>query len=48
VGTGAFPDLKTAAQRTLTRQALTPPNPEIHRTYEPIYDRFRKRLVAAR
>src|SRR5205814_9102469 len=24
VGTGAFPDLKTAAQRTLTRQALTP------------------------
>ncbi len=48
VGAGAFPDLTTAAQRTLTRQALTPPNPEIHRTYEPIYDRFRKRLVAAR
>jgi xylulokinase len=48
VGAGAFPDLKTAAQRTLTRQALVPPNPEIHRAYEPIYDRFRKRLVAAR
>ncbi|HEV8381851.1 MAG TPA: xylulokinase [Gemmatimonadales bacterium] len=48
VGAGAFPDLKTAAQRTLTRQALTPPNPEIHRTYEPIYDRFRKQVVAAR
>jgi len=48
VGAGAFPDLKTAAQRTLTRQALVPPNPEIHRAYEPIYDRFRKRLIAAR
>ena len=48
VGAGAFPDLKTAAQRTLTRQPPKPPNPEIHRTYEPIYDRFRKRLVAAR
>ena len=42
VGAGAFPDLKTAAQRTLTRQRPTPPNPEIHRAYEPIYERFRK------
>ncbi|HYU28436.1 MAG TPA: FGGY-family carbohydrate kinase, partial [Gemmatimonadales bacterium] len=48
VGTGAFPDLETAAQRTLTRQALTPPNPETHKTYESIYDRFRKQFVAAR
>jgi len=48
VGAGAFPDLKTAAQRTLTRQPPTPPDPEIHRIYESIYDRFRKRLVAAR
>jgi xylulokinase len=48
VGAGAFPDLKTAAQRTLTRQPPTPPNPEIHRTYEPIYARFRTQLVAAR
>src|SRR5207247_6225674 len=47
VGTGAFPDLKTAAQRTLTRQPPTPPNPEIHSAYEPIYERFRKRWVAA-
>ncbi len=43
VGAGAFPDLKTAAQRTLTRQPLTPPNPEIHSAYEPIYERFRNR-----
>jgi xylulokinase len=48
VGAGTFPDLKTAAQRTLTRQPLAPPNPDNHRTYEPIYDRFRARLVAAR
>jgi len=45
VGTGAFPDLKTAAQRTLTRQALSPPNPEMHRGYDPIYRRFRKGLL---
>jgi xylulokinase len=44
VGAGAFPDLKTAAQRTLTRQALSPPNPEIHRAYDPIYHRFHKSL----
>lgn len=46
VGAGAFPDLKTAAQRTLTRQALTPPKSEIHTAYEPIYERFRNRLAA--
>src|SRR6266487_1503967 len=40
VGAGAFPDLKSAAQRTLTRQALAQPNPEIHRVYDPIYHRF--------
>jgi len=45
VGAGAFPDLKTAAQRTLTRQALSPPNPEMHWAYDPIYHRFRKSLV---
>src|SRR2546427_3555554 len=45
VGAGAFPDLKTAAQRTLARQPPTPPNPEMHRTYEPIYQRFRKGLL---
>ena len=48
VGAGAFPDLAAAAQRTLTRRPLTPPNPETHRIYEPIYDRFRARLAAAR
>src|SRR5207247_1483641 len=46
VGAGAFPDLKTAAQRTLTRQALTPPNPETHSTYESIYGRVRSRLAS--
>jgi len=40
VGTGAFPDMNTAVQRTLTRQPPTPPNPAIHRAYEPIYKRF--------
>jgi xylulokinase len=48
VGAGAFPDLKAAVQRTLTRQPLAPPNAEIHRTYEEIYERFRTRFVAAR
>ena len=50
VGAGVFPDLQTAAQRTLTRRPLEPPNPETHRTYEQIYDRFRAlpRLAAAR
>src|SRR2546425_1077724 len=48
VGAGAVPDLQTAVQRTLARQPPTPPNPEMHRTYESIYDRFRKQLVAAR
>ncbi|HWC74293.1 MAG TPA: FGGY-family carbohydrate kinase, partial [Gemmatimonadales bacterium] len=48
VGAGAFPDLKAAVQRTVTRRPLAPPHPETHRTYEHIYDRFRARLAAAR
>src|SRR6058998_776619 len=48
VGAGAFPDLQTAVQRTLARRPPAPPNPDIHRAYEEVYDRFRKRLVAAR
>lgn len=48
VGAGAFPDLKAAVQGTLTRQPLAPPNAEIHRTYEEIYERFRTRFLAAR
>jgi len=48
VGAGAFPDLKTAVQQTLTRQPRSAPNPQIHRTYEEIYARFRTRLLAAR
>jgi xylulokinase len=42
VGAGAFPDLKTAVQRTLTRRPPTPPKPEIHTAYQPVYERFRK------
>ncbi len=45
VGAGAFPDLQSAAQRTLTRQALAQPNPEIHRVYDPIYHRFHGSLL---
>ncbi len=45
VGAGAFPDLKSAAQRTLTRQALAQPNPEIQRVYDPIYHRFHGSLL---
>jgi len=48
VGAGTFPDLKTAVQQTLTREPLSAPNPQIHRTYEEIYERFRTRLLAAR
>src|SRR5436309_4281864 len=48
VGAGAFLDLQTAVQRTLARRPPAPPNPDIHRAYEEVYDRFRKRLVAAR
>jgi xylulokinase len=48
VGAGAFPDLTSAAQRTLTRRAPSPPNPQVQRQYEEIYERFRKRIVAAR
>jgi len=48
VGARAFPDLKTAVQQTLTRQPRSAPNPQIHRTYEEIYARFRTRLLAAR
>jgi xylulokinase len=48
VGAGAFPDLKTAAERTLTRQPPTPPNTKTHKMYEPIYDRFRANVSVAR
>jgi xylulokinase len=47
VGVGAFPDLQTAVQRTLTRGPLTPPNQETHRAYEELYRRFRARVIAA-
>ena len=48
VGAGAFPDLRTAAQRTLTRRPSATPNPETHKAYEHIYARFKSRLLVAR
>jgi xylulokinase len=48
VGAGAFPDLESATQRTLARRLAASPNPQVQRTYEEIYERFRTRVVAAR
>lgn len=42
VGVGAFPDLRTAAERTLERAPLMESNTAAHREYERIYERFRK------
>jgi sugar (pentulose or hexulose) kinase len=47
VGAGAFPDLPTAAQRTLTRAPPTSPDPAAHRDYQRIYQRFRSAYPAA-
>jgi xylulokinase len=43
VGTGAFPDLHAAVQRTIVRAGLTAPNAQRHRNYEQIYERWRLR-----
>jgi xylulokinase len=48
VGVGAFSDLASAAQRTLTRRSPSQPQPQVQRQYEEIYERFRTRVVAAR
>jgi xylulokinase len=48
VGAGAFPDLQTAVQRTLTRRPSATSNPETHKAYEHIYARFKSRLLVAR
>ena len=48
VGAGAFPDLKTAVQRTLTRGPPTRPQPGTHEAYEQAYKRFGERLASAR
>jgi len=48
VGAGAFADLRSAAQRTLTRAPLMEPDREAHREYQQIYERFRMRSAAAR
>jgi len=48
VGAGAFPDLASAVQCTLAREPPASPDPEAHRAYQQVYERFRARLVAAR
>ena len=41
VGVGAFPDLKTATERTLAREPLMEANARAHEAYGPLYERFR-------
>ena len=48
VGAGAFPDLASAVRCTLTREPPMSPDPEMHRRYQPVYERFRAHLVSAR
>ncbi len=47
VGVGAFPDLASAARKTLTRGALERPAAGAHEQYEEAYRRFRERYRAA-
>ena len=42
VGAGAFPDLATAAQRTLERSTPLEPDASSHRAYQHFYERFRR------
>jgi xylulokinase len=48
VGAGAFPDLATAAQTTLTRAPLEHPDMKAHAAYEEPYRRFRAWFVASK
>jgi xylulokinase len=41
VGAGAFPDLASAVRCTLTREPITNADPDAHRAYQQIYERFR-------
>jgi xylulokinase len=47
VGARAFPDLATAAARTLTRSPALAPDSQVHRDYEQSYARFRTAYPAA-
>ncbi|HEY6222400.1 MAG TPA: xylulokinase [Gemmatimonadales bacterium] len=42
VGVGAFPDLPTAAERTLVRAPVMAPDTTAHEEYDRLYERFRK------
>ena len=48
VGAGAFPDLASAARCTLTREPPAPPDLDVHRAYQQIYDDFRARVALTR
>jgi xylulokinase len=48
VGSGAFPDLRAAAQATLRRAPLERPDPRAHLEYQRYYDRYRASYPAAR
>ena len=48
VGAGAFPDLVSAAQATLSRAPLERPDPRAHDEYAAAYARFRQSFLAAR
>jgi xylulokinase len=48
VGAGAFADLPAAVSATLTRAPLEHPDPAAAAEYEPVYDRYRASLPAAR
>ena len=48
VGAGAWPDLVAAARCTLSREPAASPDPQAHRAYQQIYERYRARLGAAR
>ena len=48
VGAGAYSDLTTATQATLTRGAVLRPDSDTHRAYNVAYARFQRAFVAAR
>src|SRR2546427_9060480 len=48
VGAGAFPDLAAAVRHTLTRAPPAHPDPQAHRAYQALYDRFRASYPASR
>jgi xylulokinase len=48
VGAGAYSDLTTATQATLTRGTVLRPDSDRHRAYNVAYARFQRAFTAAR